>query len=375
MGRIKNMKIAKLFSLGLISCLLLNGNVAKADTISLTNGTVIENVTLNTVNDINRVDNIGISLSVKGTIAIIEEGYITIKDASGEAKIYLDGITIEGLKVDDYIFVTGIVNLQDSINVIVVNDASNIGVVNIDVTETPSDSEENGGEEDTENPDGSEEPENPGASDGTENPDTSNGTEVPGQEGENNLETNQPENNSGGNISGGNGAGNATSGSGNVSGGSSSGTQSGGTSTNITTTVSSKATIKGKTATTISYDLSSSQWASIQSAYEDGYIKLQDLPNNQIRIIKVVEEKGDTVWIVNDPRLLDEEEDSVFTVGTKLIEQIDYTIYDVTESKWQGIVEDVENGDAKIKVLDDDSIKVIYNKTEGADSTTLISKN
>lgn len=383
MGRIKNIKISKLFSLGLISCLLFTSNVVKADNLILTTGTVIENVTLNNVNDINNTDNIGKSLSVKGNITTIDGSYITIKDDSGEAKIYLDGITIEDLTVNEYVFASGIVTLQDSSTVIVVNDINNIGIVsdeeleNPDTDETPDDSEDTEEPDDQENPDSSEDTEdlededNSDGSEDIETPDNSqnqenpNGSENAGQQGENNSNANNSGNNNNVSSSGNTNGNSITSGNNNAGSTSNNGS--------VVNSTSSKVTIKGKTPTTVSYDLSSSQWASIKSAYEDGDIKLQDLPNNQIRIVKISEGYGDTVWIVNDPRNLDEEVDSVFTVGVKLLEQIDYTQYDVTESTWQSICEDVKDGDAKIKFTDDNGIKVIYNN-DGKDSTTVINK-
>ncbi|MBQ3420464.1 MAG: hypothetical protein IJH34_02095, partial [Romboutsia sp.] len=133
----------------------------------------------------------------------------------------------------------------------------------------------------------------------------------------------------------------------------------------------------GKAVINISSEVTDSQWEKVKTALEEGYIKVKDLPNNKIRITKVSSEKGDTIWLVNDPRLLDIEVEEVDIVNSKsivLVNSINYEDYDITQTKWNSIVDDIIDGNAKIKLLSNGDLKTIYTKSSGEDSTSTISK-
>ena len=133
----------------------------------------------------------------------------------------------------------------------------------------------------------------------------------------------------------------------------------------------------GKAVINISSELTDSQWEKVKTALEEGYIKVKDLPNNKIRITKVSSEKGDTIWLVNDPRLLDIEVEEVDIVNSKsivLVNSINYEDYDITQTKWNSIVDDIIDGNVKIKLLSNGDLKTIYTKSSGEDSTSTISK-
>ena len=98
---------------------------------------------------------------------------------------------------------------------------------------------------------------------------------------------------------------------------------------------------------------------------EENNIKVKDLKNNKIRITEINNESGDNIWIVNDPRMLDSE--AIKTIGTEITDTLLYSEYDVTESKWNTIVDDVKSGSAKVKYDSDKNIKVIYQKGSGKD--------
>lgn len=145
----------------------------------------------------------------------------------------------------------------------------------------------------------------------------------------------------------------------------------GGTSANQ---VSSVKKVYARTNIIISYDLSESQWDDVKEALEEGTIKVVDLPENKIRIKKVSNGYGDRVWIVNDPRNLDKElEENVKNIGLDSMKGLKYSDYDVTESKWNDIIEDIQEGNAKVKILDD-GLKVIYNKSSKSDYILEIEK-
>ena len=123
--------------------------------------------------------------------------------------------------------------------------------------------------------------------------------------------------------------------------------------------------IKGKDAIVIEDDLTSAQWEKVKLQLEENNIKVKDLKNNKIRITEINNESGDNIWIVNDPRMLDSE--AIKTIGTEITDTLLYSEYDVTESKWNTIVDDVKSGSAKVKYDSDKNIKVIYQKGSGKD--------
>ena len=67
-------------------------------------------------------------------------------------------------------------------------------------------------------------------------------------------------------------------------------------------------------------------------------------------------------------------EEETKTIGTEITQTLLYSEYDVSENKWNTIVEDVESGSAKIKYDSDKNIKVIYQKGNGKDYTITLNK-
>lgn len=254
------------------------------------------------VNEINNSENIGLNIKTQGNIINIQDNKIYIKDESGEGIVYLENISVNNLNIGDCISVIGMVNQIDNENLVIVNDINNIDLV---ITE------ENPTEDENEDKDDS-----------------------------NKNESSKP---------------NKLSNSQSISKPSSKGSSS---KSNIEeVTVNS---IKGKDAIVIESDLTSAQWEKIKSNLEEGNIKVKDLKNNKIRITQVNNECGDNIWIVNDPRKLDSEE--IKTIGTEIIHTLLYSEYNVSERRWNTIVDDVESGSAKVKYDSDKNIKVIYQK-------------
>ena len=112
--------------------------------------------------------------------------------------------------------------------------------------------------------------------------------------------------------------------------------------------------------------MTTEQWEKVKLQLENNNIKVKDLKNNKIRISKVNNNSGDNIWIVNDPRMLYSEETK--TIGVEIVDALLYSEYDVSENTWNTIVEDVKNGDAKIKFDSEKNVKVIYQKSDKKDS-------
>lgn len=264
------------------------------------------------VNDINNIDNIGLNIKTQGNITNIQDNKIYIKDESGEGAIYLEDISVNNLNIGDCISVIGIVNQKDNENVVIVNDVKNIDLV---ISEEKPSEDEN--KEDS----------------------SKNENSKPNQQNKS-QSTSKPSN-------------------------------QGKTSKSDIEEVTVN-TIKGKDAIVIENDLTSAQWDEVKLQLEQNNIKVKDLKNNKIRITQINNKSGDNIWIVNDPRMLDSEETK--TIGTEITDTLLYSEYDVTESKWNTIVEDVESGSAKIKYDSDKNIKVIYQKGNGKDSIITLNR-
>ena len=328
----KNKKIITLIILGTIVCPTYSFGKVYA-----LNNKTISNYTINnkqSVNDINNSSNIGSNLYVEGTIVNIDSNYITIEDESGQAILFIDTSITQELNVNDFIFANGQVAVKDEVNTLVISDSSNIGLVDT--------SSEDDTDDDT-NTDDSNTDDNTNKGD-DKNPTQGNQTQT--KPGGGSTITIKP---------------------------STSVSSSTVTSSQMTQEILSTKTYSSRTPITISYDLSESQWNSIISALKEGSIKVKDIKDNKIRITKISQEYGDKIWIVNDPRMLDVEKEQV-TVGTEIIENIDFTNYDITETKWNSYVEDIKEGTAKLKINDDDSLKIIYNKNGKTDYTITIEK-
>lgn len=264
------------------------------------------------VNEINNIDNIGLNIKTQGNITKIQDNKIYIKDESGEGIIYLDGISVNNLKIGEYISIIGIVNQKDNENVVIVNDVNNIELVIVE--EKPIEDTNKGNINKSENS----KPSQPNKSQSISKPNSN----------ENNPKVEIEE-----------------------------------------VTVNS---IKGKEIIVIEDDLTSAQWEKVKLHLEQNNIKVKDLKNNKIRITQVNNESGDNIWIVNDPRMLDLEETK--TIGTEIIDTLLYSEYDVTESKLNTIVEDVECGIAKVKYDSGKNIKVIYQNSNGKDSIITLNR-
>ena len=66
--------------------------------------------------------------------------------------------------------------------------------------------------------------------------------------------------------------------------------------------------------------------------------------------------------------------DIVNSKSIVLVNSINYEDYDITQTKWNSIVDDIIDGNAKIKLLSNGDLKTIYTKSSGEDSTSTISK-
>lgn len=338
MHKLKNKKLLSLCLAGLIAIVSVGTQYIYAeDEISNNEQEIVtQEVKTIAVNDINNAENLDCNVKTQGTITKIDGSIIYIRDDSGEGAVFLESIVVENIKVGDVIEVAGIITAKESQNVILVNSESDLTIISAS-------------EEDTEVPD-----------EETEIPDDS----ITNPEGENNTNKPSSSNKPSGSMSGGSGS--------NSSQGSSS------QSNNSSEEVIVSNNVKGKEPITVSTDLTEAEWNKVKSALEDGDIKVKDLPNNKIRITKVSLEKGDTIWIVNDPRMLDSEDEVVNIVNSKsivTINSVNYEDYDVTETKWSTIVNDIIDGYAKIKILDSDDLKIIYAESSGEDSTITIAKS
>lgn len=344
MHKLRNKKLLSLCLAGLIAIVSVGTQYIYAeDEINNNEQEIVtQEVKTIVVNDINNAENLDCNVKTQGTITKIDGSSIYIKDDSGEGVVFLENIAVDSVKVGDVIEVTGIITAKESQNIILVKSEADLTIV--------STSEEDTGipDEGTEVPDkGTEVPD-----DSTSNPESENLTNKPSI-------SNKP--------------------SGSMSGGSGSNSSQGSSleSNNSSAEVIVSNNVKGKDPITVSSDLTEAEWNKVKAALEDGGIKVKDLPNNKIRITKVSVEKGDTIWIVNDPRMLDSEEEVVSVVNSKsivTINSINYEEYDVTEAKWSTIVDDIIDGDAKIKILDSDDLKIIYAESSGGDSTITIAK-
>ena len=288
------------------------------------------------VNDINNTENVGLNIKTKGNIIKIEDDKIYIKDESGEGIVYIQNISVNNLKIGDCISVIGIVNKIEDINVVIVNDVNNIDLVITEGNVIDESNKEDNKTEDNlvedENKDNitsdkNNKPNKPSDNKGQTKPGNSVNLSKPSA----NLDASKP---------------------------------------NIEEIVVNS--IKAKDEVVIENDLTSQQWEKVKLALEEKLIKVKDLKNNKIRITQVNKELGDNIWIVNDPRMLDLEETK--TIGTEIAKTVQYFEYDVSESKWNTIVADVESGSAKIKYDSDKNIKVIYKKGKGKDDTITLNK-
>lgn len=286
-----------------------------------------EIVSINLI-EVNNEENLGKKVKVSGEVESIKDGVIIIKDLSGKATLFLNNIENKEIKIGDSLTVIGkIENINNSKYVVIYND-SDIEIKN-DIDK------EDGKEDNDDNLDNKEEDKKPDSNN------QSSSQVKPNQS----TNTNNQQN------------------SGNIN------------SNSQNNTVTSVKKIYARSYITISNNLTSAQWEKVKTALSEGTIKVVDLPNNKIRIKYVSNGYGDKVWIVNDPRGLDEEvEEKVKTIGLELAKSISYSDYDISKSNWDTILEKIENGTAKLKIVDDKNLKVIYNKNGKADTTKIIEK-
>ena len=275
------------------------------------------------VSEINNIDNIGLNVSTQGSIINIQDNKIYIKDETGEGVICFDGISVNNLQVGDTISITGIINQIDNENTVVINDINNIDLI---LKEEIQDEDINQDENIVED-DESDKVEDSSDDEKDKNNKPSNSTNKPSQS----------SSNKGGQVS----------------------------SSKLNTEEVVVNAIKSKSEIVIENDLTSAQWEKVKLHLGEKNIKVKDLENNKIRITQVNNECGDNIWIVNDPRMLDS--DVINTIGTDITNTLLYSEYDVSESKWNAIVEDVQNGNAKIKYDTDKNVKVIYQKDDDKD--------
>lgn len=340
MHRLKIKKLLSLFLAGMIATVNMSIQCIYAED-ELNNNTEQEIVTQETksivVNDINNAENLNLKVKTQGTITKIDGSSIYIKDDSGEGVVFLENTTVNEIKEGDIIEVIGPVIEKNGKHTILIE---NINVI----SSSPGD--DNSPENETDEPDT---PTTKPEEENSNKPSDSNETNKP------NVPNNKPSSSSGNNS-----------------------TQNGIIqSAKLSTEVIVSNNVIGKEHIIISSDLTESQWTKVKSALEDSNIKVKDLPENKIRITKVSAEKGDTIWIVNDPRMLDSKEESVNIVNSKsivIINSINYEEYDVTESKWNSIVDDIIDGNAKVKSLNNQDMKIIYTKSSGEDSTITLTK-
>ena len=247
-----------------------------------------------TLDKLKDVEYIGKKVKVSAVIQNIESNKLSIKDNSGEGVLYLNNIDLSSISISDTVIATGLVEFIDGATYIVVSSPSDLEIIK------NSDTEEDDKKDEVENDNSNNESNKPGTG-STQKPGISSGVQTPN----NNFAS----------------------------------------SNNTSSQVSSIKQIYVRTVKTINTDLTSSQWSKIKSAIEEGLIKVVDLPENKIRIKQVSNGYGDRVWIVNDPRGLDEEiEEITRTIGLDKINELSYKDYDVTETRWNNILEDIEDG-------------------------------
>lgn len=338
MHKFKNKKLLSIFLAGMISYISLNisdiyatGNSNSLDIIegsediekdevetedsndSNDNNSETEDSNTNneiktiSVSDINNDENIGLNIKTKGSIINISGNKINIKDETGEGLVCIEEISVSNLQIGDIISVQGIIDKRDNQNVVIINDVNNLELIISE--EKPS--EDNDTDDNKNNkPDQS-----------INKPSQSTGQSKPSGQGSSSK-----------------------------------------TSTEEITVNG----IKGKDPIIIETDLTTEQWEKVKLQLENNNIKVKDLKNNKIRISKVNNNSGDNIWIVNDPRMLYSEETK--TIGVEIVDALLYSEYDVSENTWNTIVEDVKNGDAKIKFDSEKNVKVIYQKSDKKDS-------
>lgn len=403
MGRFKKIRLNKLFSLCLISCLVFNATIAKANVNSNALSSSKYSDDIMNIGDINNNDSLGNTYTINAKVICVYDDRILVNDDTGEIWIYLDNITVDNIEIENDIFAIGTLTQVNDKIVLSVNDANNIGLLDDSTDQTPDTPDiapegpdstpEETPDVPSEDPDVPEDttPDTPsddiGSGDNsssTPDADTSKPDDSTGSTSKPNANTNtqnpgtstsKPDTNTSNKP--------VSSTSNNSSAVSKPNSSSSSTSNDKTSSGNNSTTndvytgpiIKAQTPIEITYDLSSAEWDEIKAAYEAKYIKIKDLPSNKLRITQVSAEYGDKIWIVNDPRMLDAvEEETVFSVGTSLIESLDYTAYDISENVWYTIYNDVKSGSAKLKTSTDDSLLVRYPSSNGSDSTITINK-
>lgn len=292
---------------------------------------VEEVISINLI-EVNNEENLGKKVKVNGEVESIKDGIIVIKDSSGTATLFFNNIENKEIKVGNNITVVGkIENINDSICVVIYN-SSDIEINNNDdKNDVDNDNSNNGGNSGNLN-DEDKKPESNNQSSSQVKPNQSTNTNK--QENLGNINSNSENDSS-----------------------------------------TSVKKIYARSYITITKDLTDSQWEKVKTALAEGTIKVVDLPNNKIRIKYVSNGYGDKVWIVNDPRGLDEEvEEKVKTIGVELAKSISYSDYNISKSNWDAILEKIENGTAKLKIVDDKNLKVIYNKNGKVDTTKIVEK-
>lgn len=279
---------------------------------------------LSSISDINDKNNLGKECSIKGTVLSFSDSVITAKDSSGEGLVYIDFDIPESVSIDkgDEIIAKGIIKEINTTNHLYIDDTANFTLT----------------DKNTNDPD-------------------NNQTNKPDNNGNNQDKPNMP---TGGNS-------NKPS----INNQGSMQSITGGTNSNTTNVK----TVSVRSYKYINYNLSDYQWELVKDAINDNKIKAVDLKNNTIRIKRVSVEYGDRVWIVKDPRnLYTVKEDNTKTIGKALADTINYEDYNISKSKWNTILENIENGSAKLKETSNGNLKVIYSKSGKSDSTIIITK-
>lgn len=352
MHKIKNKKIIAILLNSLIAISTVNLNIYADDKVNLKdyntklmqkesdsennndneNSDELEPISIE-IKEIYNSENLGKTVKIEGTIESIENNIINIKDEESDASIYLKEIEINNLTENNIIIAIGKIELiNDNIYLVIyrvkdIQKQESVEGDEDDKTEDDKTEDNNNIGDDKPIEDSKEENKNNNSQNTGTKPNIDNDKVVNME----NVSIEQQNN-------------------------------------NVITTKK----IYARNYINISYNLSESQWNEVKAALENEYIKVVDLPNNKIRIKKVANKYGDKVWIVNDPRLLDKEE-MAYTIGLDIIENISREAYDISEYKWNIIIENVKNGSAKIK-SDKDNLKVIYNKKGKSDSTIIIKK-
>lgn len=355
--------LAIMLSLSIFCTSITCQNVLAIDSINTE--TLNISIIYSDISEINKSENLGLSINIKGTVLNITDNIIIVEDNGCQASILTENFNVSGISVGDLIFAKGIVSKkQDSEDtVLLIQSSENLGLF----TEDDSTSSDDATDNDNDNivTDDSDKPTNENNSN---NSNQNNNQGAPNQN--NNHNQNQGGNSNNLNNNGNNGS---------INNPSSNSSNSFNSQSNTSNTVSISK-IKAKTITTISNDLSENQWSKVKSALEDGLIKLVDLPNNKIKIVQILEDSGDKVWIVNDPEKKDmeitddESEEVIFKVGYELIKSLEYTNFDITETKWNTILSKVEKGNAKAKLNNEGNLIIRYIVDGGKDTTSIISK-